>query len=317
MENARAKTSMNPDGNNLFEREPASSSNQSGAVDSSPAASSLAESATIAGTPNAPEYLPSVVDPVPEDFRVPWGWADLAAFVVLAIAGFFLLSLLIGTGLAISGVDIRRLQKSSHELILLNILIQVILDLGLLAYLAVQMRVRFRSPFWRAIGWRKIETGRFPRAAVYFGLILAGFFLSIIVSLGSALFPPNKDLPIEVLFQDRNTTLLFMLIAVFLAPLVEETIFRGYIYPVIGRSFGIVWGIVATGTLFGLLHAEQLWGGWGQIALLIFVGIVLTFARAFSRSVVTGFVIHTSYNSVQVIGLLIATHGLRHMSGLH
>jgi CAAX protease family protein len=321
MENARAETSMNPDENNFLEQEPAPPSNQSGAVDSSPvalpAASPIAESADIAGTPTASEYLPSAVNPIPGDFRVPWGWTDLAAFVVLAIAGFLLLSLLISTGLAISGVDIRRLQKSPHELILLNIVIQVLLDLGLLAYLALQMRVRFRSPFWRAIGWRKIETGRFPRAAVYFGLVLAGFFLSIIVSLGSALFPPNKDLPIEVLLQDRNTTLLFMLIAVFLAPLVEETIFRGYIYPVIGRSFGMVWGIVATGTLFGLLHAEQLWGGWGQIALLIFVGIVLTFVRAVSRTVVTGFLIHTSYNSVQVIGLLIATHGLRHMSGLH
>jgi uncharacterized protein len=312
---------MNPDENNLFEREPAPPSNQSEAVDSSPVASSaaslLGESGHIAGTLNASEYLPPTINPVPEDFRVPWGWADLAAFVVLAIAGFLLLSLLISTGLAISGVDLRRLQKSPHEVILLNILIQVILDLGLIAYLAVQMRVRFRSPFWRTIGWRKLETGRFSKRVVYFGLVLAGFFLSIIVSLGSALFPPNKDLPIEVLFQDRNTTLLFMLIAVFLAPVVEETIFRGYIYPVIGRSFGMVWGIVATGTLFGLLHAEQLWGGWGQIALLIFVGIVLTFARAFSRSVVTGFVIHTSYNSIQVIGLLIATHGLRHMSGLH
>jgi len=312
---------MNPDENNLFEQLPADPSNQPGAVDSSPVASSaaslLAESANIAGRPNASEYLPPTIYPVPEDFRVPWGWADLAAFVVLAIAGFLLLSLLISMGLAISGVDIRRLQKSPHEVILLNILIQVILDLGLLAYLAVQMRVRFRSPFWRTIGWRKLETGRFSKRVVYFGLVLAGFFLSIIVSLGSALFPPNKDLPIEVLFQDRNTTLLFMLIAVFLAPVVEETIFRGYIYPVIGRGFGMVWGIVATGMLFGLLHAEQLWGGWGQIALLVFVGIVLTFARAFSRSVVTGFVIHTSYNSIQVIGLLIATHGLRHMSGLH
>ncbi len=312
---------MNPDENNLFEQEPAPPSNQSGAVDSSPvvlpAASPLVESADIAGPPNASEHLPPAINPVPEDFRVPWGWADLAAFVVLAIAGFLLLSLLISTALAVSGVDIRRLQKSPHELILLSIVIQVLLDLGLLAYLAVQMRVRFRSPFWRTIGWHKLETGRFPRAAVYLGLVLAGLFLSIIVSLGSALFPPNKDLPIEVLFQDRNTALLFMLIAVFLAPLVEETIFRGYIYPVIGRSFGMVWSIVATGTLFGLLHAEQLWGGWGQIALLIFVGIVLTLSRAVSRTVVTGFVIHTSYNSVQVIGLLIATHGLRHMSGLH
>jgi membrane protease YdiL (CAAX protease family) len=318
MGNAQAETSMNPDENNLFEQEPAPPSNQSRAVHSSPVASSAAlPLADVEGAPDPAKYLPPAINPIPEDFRVPWGWADLAAFVVLAIAGFLLLSIIITMGLAISGVDIRRIQNSPHEVILLNILIQVVLDLGLLAYLAVQMRLRFRSPFWHTIGWRKLETGSFPQAAVYFGLILAGFFLSVIVSLGSTLFPPKKDLPIESLFQDRHTTLLFMLIAVLLAPLVEETIFRGYIYPVIGRSFGKLWGILATGLLFGLLHAEQLWGGWGQIALLIFVGIVLTFARAVSRTVVAGFVIHTSYNSIQVIGLLIATHGLRYMPGAH
>src|SRR5271154_982773 len=128
---------MNPDENNLFEQVPAPSSNQSGGADSSPVHSStkppLVESADIAGISDASSHLPPAGNLIPEDFRVPWGWADLAAFVVLAIAGFFLLSLLISTGLAISGVDIRRLQKSPHEVILLNILIQVILDLGLLA----------------------------------------------------------------------------------------------------------------------------------------------------------------------------------------
>ena len=134
--------------------------------------------------------------------------------------------------------------------------------------------------------------------------------------MGSALFPPKTNLPIEALFQDRYTTVLFMLIAVLLAPLVEETIFRGYIYPVVARTFGKSWGIIATGMLFGLLHAAQLWGGWSQIALLVFVGIVLTFARAASRTVLASFVIHTSYNSIQVIGLLIATHGLQHLPGV-
>ncbi|HXN71453.1 MAG TPA: type II CAAX endopeptidase family protein [Candidatus Acidoferrales bacterium] len=306
MDDARAETPMNPDESKLFHQELPPSSNQSGGLDSLPVVSSPEQST---------ELLPPTSNPIPEDFRVPWGWADLAAFVVLAVAGFLLLSIIITMGLAMSGVDIRRIQSSPHEVILLNILIQVVLDLGLLAYLVVQMRLRFRSPFWHTIGWRKLGTSRFPEGVIYFGLILTGFFLSVIVSLGSTLFPPKKDLPIESLFQDRHTTLLFMLIAVLLAPVVEETIFRGYIYPVIGRSFGKVWGILATGALFGLLHAEQLWGGWGQIALLIFVGIVLTFARAVSRTVVAGFVIHTSYNSIQVIGLLIATHGLRYMPG--
>ncbi len=73
---------------------------------------------------------------------------------------------------------------------------------------------------------------------------------------------------------------LFGVLGVLVAPLVEETIFRGFLYPVIARRLGIAAGIAITGTLFGLMHAAQLWGGWGQIALLIFVGVVLTWVRA-------------------------------------
>jgi membrane protease YdiL (CAAX protease family) len=263
----------------------------------------------------AAEDPPPTNNSVTEDIRVPWGWTDLVLFVVLAVAGFILISLFVGLALAVSGANFHRIQNNPHDINLLSIFIQVLVDLGLVAYLAAQMRLRFHSPFWHTIGWYKPDTGRVPPVAFYSGLILSGFFLSIIVSLGSSVFPPQKNLPIETLFQDRYATVLFMSVAVLLAPLVEETIFRGYIYPVVARSFGKVWGILVTGTLFGLLHASQLWGGWSQIALLVFVGVVLTFARAVSRTVVTSFVIHTSYNSVQVIGLLVATHGLRHLPG--
>ncbi len=312
---------MNLNENNQLPADPAPTLDSSGRVNSAPF-SSPAEPAPP--SPNmaqpiaasiAPENLPLTNDYVTEDIRVPWSWTDLVLFVVLAIAGFILISLFVGLAIAVSGANFRSIQNNPHDINLLSIAIQVLVDLGLLAYLVAQMRLRFRSPFWHTIGWRKLDTGRIPPLAFYSGLILSGFFLSIIVSLGSSLFPPAKNLPIETLFQDRYATVLFMSVAVLIAPLVEETIFRGYIYPVVARSFGKVWGILATGTLFGLLHASQLWGGWSQIALLVFVGVVLTFARALSRTVVASFVIHTSYNSVQVIGLLVATHGLRHLPG--
>jgi membrane protease YdiL (CAAX protease family) len=307
--------------NNLLPPDPASSLDSSGHVDpassSSPAesASSRPDIAHSFSTSGLAENSPYTNSSVTEDIRVRWGWTDLVLFVVLAVAGFILTSLFVGLALAMSGANFHRIQNNPHDINLLSIVIQVFVDLGLLAYLAAQIRLRFRSPFWHTIGWRKPDTGRIPPLAFYSGLILSGFFLSIIVSLGSSLFPPQKNLPIETLFQDRYATVLFMSVAVLLAPIVEETIFRGYIYPVVARSFGKLWGILATGTLFGLLHASQLWGGWSQIALLVFVGVVLTFARAVSRTVVASFVIHTSYNSVQVIGLLVATHGLRHLPG--
>jgi membrane protease YdiL (CAAX protease family) len=312
---------MNLNENNLLPADPAPTLDSSGRANSAPLSSPAEPAPPSPEIPQpiaasiASENVPPTNDYVTEDIRVPWSWTDLVLFVVLAIAGFILISLFVGLAIAVSGANFSSIQNNPHDINLLSIAIQVVVDLGLLAYLVAQMRLRFRSPFWHTIGWRKLDTRRIPPLAFYSGLILSGFFLSIIVSLGSSLFPPAKNLPIETLFQDRYATVLFMSVAVLIAPLVEETIFRGYMYPVIARSFGKVWGILATGTLFGLLHASQLWGGWSQIALLVFVGVVLTFARAVSRSVVASFVIHTSYNSVQVIGLLVATHGLRHLPG--
>jgi len=117
--------------------------------------------------------------------------------------------------------------------------------------------------------------------------------------------------------QTPHAAVLFMLSAVLVAPVVEETVFRGYLYPVAARSFGVGMGVVVTGALFGLLHARQLWGGWWQIALLVMVGIVFTIARAATRTVVAGYILHASYNALPVIAALLSSVKLRHFVPLH
>jgi membrane protease YdiL (CAAX protease family) len=72
-------------------------------------------------------------------------------------------------------------------------------------------------------------------------------------------------------------------------------------------------GILVTGVLFGSLHAAQLWGGWGQIGLLICVGIVLTWVRARTGTVVASYLVHLGYNGMLFLGLALATGGLRHL----
>jgi membrane protease YdiL (CAAX protease family) len=93
----------------------------------------------------------------------------------------------------------------------------------------------------------------------------------VVVSFAGGFLNSKETLPIEELLKARVSILLFAVLGVLVAPLVEETIFRGFLYPVIARRLGIAAGIAITGTLFGLMHAAQLWGGWGQIALLILV----------------------------------------------
>jgi len=250
---------------------------------------------------------------LPEDLRVPWDWLDVVLLAVIAIVGAFLSGVVVVIVLKLFGVSTANLRKSPDELGLIAVLGQILLNLALMAYLAVQMRLRFQSPFWRTIGWRRLETGKVRRGLVYVALIFCGFLLARMVSLAELVFPPKHLLPIQTMFQTPHAALLFMLAAVLLAPVVEETIFRGYLYPVLARSMGVSAGVVITGTLFGLLHAGQLWGGWWQIALLVVVGIVFTIARAFSRTVVASYILHASYNALPVIATLLSSVKFRHI----
>jgi uncharacterized protein len=259
-----------------------------------------------------PGYLGPIDPLLPEDLRVPWGWGDLVLLVAIAISGTFLVSLLLIKGFALAGISFRQVQDIAGDRNLFLILNQALLSVVLLLYLAAQMRHSFHAPFWRTIGWRPLQTGQTPRAAAYLGLIFSGCMLAMLVSLSSAAFKSNTKMPIEQFLQDRRSALLLMSLGVLLAPVLEETVFRGYLYPVLARSFGVNAGIVVTGTLFGLLHASQLWGGWAQIALLVVVGIVFTYARARTHTVVASYLMHVSYNSFLFLGFLVASHGFRH-----
>jgi membrane protease YdiL (CAAX protease family) len=262
------------------------------------------------GEPVAPE--PTTAPKfVPEDLRAPWGWMDLLVFASFAIAGTFVLGVIVLVGFRALGVTLAELRVSARIQGVFNIVCEVLLFAALVGYLALQVRSRFRAPFWKTIGWRRLEPGRFPRAFTYVGFVLGGFLLAFVVQLASAVFGTKANLPIQALFEDRLTAALLLVLAVLMAPFVEETIFRGYIFPVVARSFGRGVGVIATGTLFGLLHAAQLWGGWTEIGLLIFVGIVFTYARAVKETVLASYLLHVSYNFAVSAAFLVGSHWLR------
>jgi membrane protease YdiL (CAAX protease family) len=248
---------------------------------------------------------------LPEDIRVPWDWIDLVIFVLLALGGTFAVSIGLVFVFSAFHVTTAQLRSSPPLRTYFAVLNQVVLSFALIGFMAAQVRTRSRAPFWRTIGWRPLGTGSRPRAAVYVGLIASGLLLSFFVQVASNIFRPKTKLPIEVFFQDRRSALALMVVSVVFAPFLEETIFRGYIYPGLARSWGIPASVVVTGTLFGLMHAPQLWGGWLQIALLILVGIVFTYARAATRTVVTSYLLHVSYNSFLFLTFFIGSHWLR------
>ena len=164
---------------------------------------------------------------------------------------------------------------------------------------------KYHVPFWQAIRWN------WPKAK--WGLMGLGVVLWLLLSLLENALPMPKDTPFEHLFDRPRDAYLLSLIAVSLGPLMEELFFRGFMYPVLARRIGIVWGILLTALPFGLIHLPQYGWAWGAALVVFLVGVVCGAVRAATKSVGACFLVHAGYNGAQMLIALVATHGFRHL----
>ena len=70
-----------------------------------------------------------------------------------------------------------------------------------------------------------------------------------------------------------------------LAPLLEELFFRGMLYPLLRRAWGVAVGVIITGGAFASIHAQQLGYSWGPMLTIFAVGVVFTLVRERTNSV--------------------------------
>ena len=264
--------------------------------------------------PNAqppPQYDASI----PEDLRSPWSWTDLFLFIGLGFLGL-LISAAIVVAVAVLGfgMPMSALNQTGAKSIV-AVLSQGVWSAFVLLYFYVLVRMRTPAPFWPTMGWRGLNSVAPTTAGAILRCLGGGAMLALIVTFAGKFFNEKGELPIEELFHSRPTVILLMCFGILVAPLVEETMFRGFLYPIVARRFGVPVGVLATGIVFGAMHAQQLWGGWGQIGLLIGVGIFLTWVRARTGTVAASYFVHLGYNSLLFLGFYSATGGLRHIPG--
>jgi membrane protease YdiL (CAAX protease family) len=179
---------------------------------------------------------------------------------------------------------------------------------GFMAFLAW---ARHRTSLGQAIRWNL--PGR--RLAIY--ALAIGGGLAVFSDLGEAVFQRwiPKSLPITEFFQDRGSALLLAGFGILIAPLVEEMLFRGFLYPALSRWIGIAPAVVITSAGFALLHGSQLAYSLVPLLLIFIVGVVLTITRAVTKSVATSVLVHMAYNFTIFTQVYIGTQGFRHMQG--
>lgn len=264
--------------------------------------------------PPPPEVFPRRQARHQHDFGSPLQWVDLAYLVAFYLVDGYVLTIAIAAvAAAYSHHPVRQvLTGLDGPYASLAVVVQALLSISALGFLYAIVRMRTGAPFWPAVGWHKFRN-MVSWSAVATRYAFVGCALAVLVSVASNIVDNGKTLPIEEFFHNRQTVVLLIFLGVLVAPLVEETIFRGCLYPVVAGSFGIPAGVIVTGVLFGLAHAPQLSGGWAQIALLMCVGIILTYIRARAGTVWASYFVHVAYNSCLFAALIFSTGGLRHL----
>ncbi|HEY7212164.1 MAG TPA: CPBP family intramembrane glutamic endopeptidase [Bryobacteraceae bacterium] len=229
--------------------------------------------------------------PEPQAERVPfWGYMDLALVLGLLIAAMVLIGL-------VAGMLMYGMPKLRHDPAPLMVPMNLALYGALYLSLRGALQLRYHRPVFPSLGWRR--AGVNPLLMIFGGVLLA-----FLISLGaSALHTPKIPTPFDQLTGSPIELTIFGIMAIVIAPIFEELFFRGFIQPLLSRTFGIIAGVLLTAVLFGSLHLMEYAWAWQYALFISFAGAVFGWLRARTDSIIPSTVMHGAFNAVSVIAL--------------
>ena len=215
-----------------------------------------------------------------------FGWPE--AVIALLLTSFFLLTL--------SGASTHNVSRLRSR----DLIASAILTVGLLLAVAGFLRLR-RFDLNSLGGFSKIG---FFRTLITGGvLILAAYpliFLADVLTQRVLRSAPQKQAIVEM-FSESSTLeqrVLIIVLAVSLAPVAEEFIFRFFIYGVARRYFGRGIGVLASSLLFAAVHAHL-----PSFAPLFVLGSCFAIAYEWSGSILVPMTMHALFNAITLTAL--------------
>jgi membrane protease YdiL (CAAX protease family) len=229
--------------------------------------------------------------PLPDHLRVPWGAWAAAVFVVLWVGSQFLLGIVLVLTARVVPAMAVFLKSVRAEAVGPSFALNLVsAAMGLLLLWAF---LRHYKVGWRTLGWRRTN---FWRSLLYVAIIIFSFLIlfQVALSLADKLIPgfdPNQAQNNEFTKNPSSHFNLSLIALVLIPPVVEESIFRGFIFPALSKRLGLIGGAVLSSFLFGLAH------GQANVFIYTFIlGLFLCFMYVRLRSIFPGMVLHMLNN---------------------
>jgi membrane protease YdiL (CAAX protease family) len=167
-----------------------------------------------------------------------------------------------------------------------------------LQFVPIWIILRMRNASWKDLGFK---TARPNVLALGCGFVVLAFGVNFINNIVMVLF----KIPIQAekffgLASNLDSPTTFLIAGIFIAPLFEETIFRGFLFPGLRQKLGWEKAAIISSAIFGFCHL--------QIAAFIptfVLGLVFCYLYQRSSSIWPGIILHTVVNSFGLCLLVI------------
>jgi membrane protease YdiL (CAAX protease family) len=217
--------------------------------------------------------------------QVPWGWRRAVLGVLVAAGPFALLALTAYLAPARAPAPHPPTLGGAGQ----TVIFTLVLD-GWLVFVAWFFSLRGAGVGPEMWGYRK------PGKAIFWTVPLGLAVVQAVGLLYAYVVPNTKEQSVVSDFpRTGGGVLLFVLLACVIAPLFEETFFRGFLFQGFASSVGPLWGAVLSGALFSLSH-QQL-----DIFVPLFaLGLVLAWVFYRTRSLWATIACHSAFNAIAV-----------------
>jgi membrane protease YdiL (CAAX protease family) len=241
---------------------------------------------------------------VPEFLNVPWSIKDLFVF---GLAWFGLqIVILIVLGLISPWVpSLGAFFRAAEEGNVGASFVLDLLDAGV-GFGVVALYLRKYMVGWNMVGWRRVELRwkSVLKALLYIVVALMAFMVlaNVLLMVIHALWPsfdPNQAQDNEFTGEAGKAHPSLALVAlVLLPPVLEETIFRGFLFPAIAKRTGLIWGAVLSSIVFGLAHWQA------NVSIYTFIlGLILCLMYVKTKSIWPGIFLHMANNYLALLAM--------------
>lgn len=247
----------------------------------------------------------------PEVIR-PWG---ITAALLIAVVGFIFCQLLaqilvtvLPTAVGWTTAQVEQwLETPSATFI--YVLLAEGFTIGLLAWF---IRVR-KANFWQAVSLRKPGVWDLPLSVA--GFLGYAVIYALALLLLNAVWPidTTQEQAVGFAYDVRGAGLIMAFISlVILPPVVEEIIFRGFLYGTLRRrNVSFLWSTIIVSVLFGFMH---LFGGSGESVVIwiafvdtLILSLALCYLREKTGNIWASIGLHAIKNCLVFVNLFIIT----------